>query len=167
VDHDPRATRTHAALTSALILLMQTRQLREISISELVEAAGIHRTTFYGHYPDLLAFAAAVGQDAVNQLVAASQAGPERIRQLLAHIQEHRPLYRLVFGPLDVGFRRALQQRAEAFVRDRVSDPLMATFLAGGLVSLLEDWASGTSIDMVGYAAAIAQPFELLARQDR
>jgi AcrR family transcriptional regulator len=54
---EPRAARTHEALTSALFDLLRENDLTEISISELCRTAGVHRTTFYGHYADIFAFA--------------------------------------------------------------------------------------------------------------
>lgn len=55
---EPRAARTHEALTTALFELLREHDLTEISISELCRTAGVHRTTFYGHYGDIFAFAA-------------------------------------------------------------------------------------------------------------
>jgi AcrR family transcriptional regulator len=55
---EPRAARTHESLTTALFDLLRQHDLTEISISELCRTAGVHRTTFYGHYADIYAFAA-------------------------------------------------------------------------------------------------------------
>ena len=54
---EPRAARTHESLTNALFDLLRQHDLTEISISELCRTAGVHRTTFYGHYADIYAFA--------------------------------------------------------------------------------------------------------------
>ncbi|MFB2583326.1 TetR/AcrR family transcriptional regulator [Herbiconiux liukaitaii] len=54
---EPRAARTHESLTIALFDLLRQHDLTEISISELCRTAGVHRTTFYGHYADIYAFA--------------------------------------------------------------------------------------------------------------
>ncbi|WP_368496621.1 TetR-like C-terminal domain-containing protein [Herbiconiux sp. A18JL235] len=45
-------------MTTALFELLREHDLTEISISELCRTAGVHRTTFYGHYGDIFAFAA-------------------------------------------------------------------------------------------------------------
>lgn len=155
VDYHPRASSTHAGLVAALTGLVQAKPLQAITISELVNAAGVARTTFYSHYPDLFAFAADVCAASVDRLKAAADAGPEPMAQILAHIRDDRPLYRLVFGPLDVGFRRALHEQATAFVGVRAVDPLVTTFLAGGVFAILEEWANSDSTDMAVYADAI------------
>jgi AcrR family transcriptional regulator len=159
VDYDPRASSTHAGLVAALTALVQSKPLHAITISELVSAAGVARTTFYSHYPDLFAFAGDVCAASLDSLKAAADAGPEPVAQILARIQEDRPLYRLVFGPLDVGFRHALHEQATAIVSGRAADPLMATFLAGGVFAILENWANSDSTDVAGYAAAIGRAF--------
>ena len=33
--------------------LLQTKKLQEITVSEVCRLAGIHRTTFYGHFLDI------------------------------------------------------------------------------------------------------------------
>ena len=37
-------------LTEALLQLMQTKNYGDISIGEIAERAGVHRTTFYRHF---------------------------------------------------------------------------------------------------------------------
>ncbi len=151
---DPRAARSHDALTGALIELLNTKMLSEISVSELCEAAGIHRTTFYGHYADLFAFAADLGEGALSQLVAAAS-GPDDLAQMLTWVADHRSLYRLVFGPLDVGFRRALQGVLSDRLGDRAGSPLAAAFFAGGLSAALGEWTDRDDTDVTAYVAEL------------
>ena len=134
---EPRAARTHEALTTALFDLLRENDLTEISISELCRTAGVHRTTFYGHYADIYAFAgdsfarilddlAELGDEStelsdtasdgdaataptVEEMTAAYYAS---IRGQLTHILEHRGAYRMMFGTrVDAGFRRELHTR--------------------------------------------------------
>lgn len=51
-DGDLRARRTRAHLRRALAELLAHRSFREITVTELCEAAMVHRTTFYKHYAD-------------------------------------------------------------------------------------------------------------------
>ena len=50
---DKRVIRTKKAIRNSLFLLMETKTLDEISISELTAAANINRRTFYTHYRSL------------------------------------------------------------------------------------------------------------------
>lgn len=159
VGHDPRASSTHAGLVAALTTLAQSKPLHAITISELVDAAGVARTTFYSHYPDLFAFAADICAAAVERLRAAAESGPDPIRQALACIAADRTLYRLVLGPLDVDFRRASHAAITAIVREGAADPFTATFLAGGVFAALEEWAVSDSADSARYAEEIERAF--------
>lgn len=130
---EPRAARTHEALTTALFDLLNERDLTEISISELCRTAGVHRTTFYGHYADIFAFAADSFGRMLDDLVEVSdqpddlaqpdaalpspeeivQAYADSIQQALAHISDNRASYRMMFGTrVDAGFRRELFDRS-------------------------------------------------------
>lgn len=50
---DKRIEKTKANILNALIALSKEKELNEISIRELTEAAHIHRNTFYLHYTDV------------------------------------------------------------------------------------------------------------------
>ncbi|WP_185984515.1 TetR-like C-terminal domain-containing protein [Aureimonas mangrovi] len=50
---DPRYRRSLQALESALLHLLQTRPLDEITITAFVQAAGVTRPTFYQHFQDI------------------------------------------------------------------------------------------------------------------
>ena len=54
--NDRRSKRTEAALLNALAELLKQKQLRKITINELVSLADIHRSTFYLHYQDIFDF---------------------------------------------------------------------------------------------------------------
>lgn len=50
---DRRVRKTKKAITEALINLLQNKELHNITIKELTDAADIHRATFYVHYEDI------------------------------------------------------------------------------------------------------------------
>ena len=50
---DRRAKRTDKAFKTALIELMKTKDIKDITINELANQADIHRATFYTHYEDI------------------------------------------------------------------------------------------------------------------
>jgi AcrR family transcriptional regulator len=118
-------------LTTALFELLREHDLTEVSISELCRTAGVHRTTFYGHYADIFAFASDAfarmldematlpaggsdGDDAPEASTpeALSAAYTASVRAELVHVLEHRSAYRMMFNTrVDAGFRRELFQR--------------------------------------------------------
>lgn len=75
-----RTSRTRAALLSAGLELMVERPIDAIPIDDFVAAAGVAKGSFFNHFADKQAFAAAVGEEvrmAVEMEVAAANAGIE------------------------------------------------------------------------------------------
>lgn len=60
---DRRIEKTKASLQSALLELSKEKELNEISIRELTEAAHVHRNTFYTHYTDIYSVLAELEED--------------------------------------------------------------------------------------------------------
>ncbi|MDO9397235.1 MAG: TetR-like C-terminal domain-containing protein [Herbiconiux sp.] len=169
-------------MTTALFDLLREHDLTEISISELCRTAGVHRTTFYGHYADIYAFASDTFARMLDDLsdLADEHAQPDdtveavtaayylTMRRLLQHILDHRAAYRMMFGTrVDAGFRRDLQQRVTRHAETAIEnwnrfhlatdlDPsLAAAFVAGGSVGVFEEWANSDSTDVDARAATI------------
>lgn len=182
---DPRLLRTRVALTSALLRLLERAPLDEISVAALCREAGVHRTTFYGHAPNVHAFALAVFTQDLDQLTAVAvepaAETPEHIAEryfdsltrVLEHVADERAGYRALFGSAGRGvFRAALDERMRrrarialevwrakrvpgAPVADAAVDEA-AAFIAGGLVGAVETWAMGDETDAAASAARIA-----------
>ena len=49
---DPRILRTKESLQNSLLELCRTEDFASLSISNIVDAAGVNRSTFYQHYAD-------------------------------------------------------------------------------------------------------------------
>lgn len=67
----PRAARTRTALISAGLDLLADRPVDGIAVDELVEAAGVAKGSFFNHFTDKHAFAAAVADGIRAELEAA------------------------------------------------------------------------------------------------
>jgi len=52
-DRNKKIEKTKANILKALLVLLQCKEINEISIRELTEVAHIHRNTFYIHYTDI------------------------------------------------------------------------------------------------------------------
>ena len=53
VKNNKRRRESQEKLEKAFIELLQTRQVKEISVSDLVKATGLNRSTFYANYIDI------------------------------------------------------------------------------------------------------------------
>ena len=60
---------TKQRLYQALIRLLQEKDLREITVRELTEQAGISRGTFYFHYADIYALSEAIERETVLSII--------------------------------------------------------------------------------------------------
>lgn len=66
---DRRVRRTKLLLTNALVSLLETKTLKDISVKELCDKADINRGTFYLHYKDIYDMMNQIETDILNQLV--------------------------------------------------------------------------------------------------
>lgn len=162
---DPRATRSKRALLTAATELLDAHDFDELSITQLVTAAGVTRPTFYQHFADLseLASAAAIArldaEFARHEPGSADAAGEglERlelvVRELLVHLAEHRDFYHRVLNgtrssaatnaAVELVVRRILERSPLAAARsgrdsEEVRDSVV--ILSGGIVWLLSNW---------------------------
>ena len=65
---DKRIIKTKNKLKTALVSLLQTKKIDEISIFELTELANINRKTFYLHYKNIPSVLNDIEQNVINEL---------------------------------------------------------------------------------------------------
>jgi AcrR family transcriptional regulator len=170
---DPRASRTRVSLQNALLELARERSLDEISVADIVERAGVNRSSFYQHYADkeiLLseALEAEVADLSGTLRVAPPTDGttiPRELYLYLAHIADNAAVYRRVLGehgsPL-VASR--LRGQIEHVVRDAVpvAKPdafpglpldIVAAGIAGSAFGVLIAWLARDPLPDVDTAA--------------
>lgn len=163
---DPRFIRSLEALVEAATSLVDLYPISEISITRIVEAAGVTRPTFYQHFTDV----ASVAQHAALVRLATAFPFPDpagvggcwsleqqrqrvehRARPVLEHLLAHRPFYRRI---LDEGAGADFFEGLIAFVEARLlsdrpvratgqqgaSSEDVATVIAGGMTWLVVRW---------------------------
>ena len=159
---DPRIARTRASMQTALLDLCREREYADLSVSDITEASGINRSTFYQHYADKEALLA----DALDGFVesAAAQIEAEKlnapdadpramIQKFLEHVRENAALYRTVLGPTgSLVIVANLRERVIALAlsglsqapRQTDSPPLniVAAGIAGSFISVVREWLS-------------------------
>jgi AcrR family transcriptional regulator len=156
---DRRVRRTRNALGDALITLMQEKPFETIMVQQVLDRAGVGRSTFYAHYrdkddlflSDLEDFLELMSTLLLRQREASNRVAP--VRELFAHVAEMRQLRAALIAAdkvrdfLEMGqeyFARAIEQRLAALPASHAIAPArrtaMAHAFAGALLSLMSWW---------------------------
>ena len=148
---DRRSQMSRQLLKDALIELMKTRSLHDISIIKLCEAADVNRSTFYRHYDSPYALYDEILQDVSADIYGIAESvpeGPHRIRELLTkvltYLEQRRELMLVLLsdkGNINIG------ERLSGFV-SRMTDSDKTTelamyctqFITAGLTSIVWLW---------------------------
>lgn len=148
---DKRVQKTQQALHEAFTDLVLTRAYADIKISDIIEAAGIGRSTFYEHYQskdDMLRHAMRGLLGALADTIT-SDYSPERVRFVVSHFWENRaranvlsqaPTRSVITRALAAAFETRLALRPGHM---RVPAKLLAQQLAEAQFGLLWGWLAG------------------------
>lgn len=157
---DPRVARTRRSLQRALLELARTRDLDDVTVADIVERAGVNRSSFYQHYSGkdtLLADAidAALVEDgaALPPLMDLVQVDPPSgLVAYLAHFEANAGVYARVLGehgsPVVVA---RLHERVHEIAREGIQSSQTHAFdgmpvdvaaagIAGSVVAVLGAW---------------------------
>lgn len=154
---DRRIVRTRDTLGDALVELMQEKAFDEITVQEVLDRAGVGRSTFYAHYrdkDDLFLSDVEDFFDLISTLLTRRGVSLERVApvdELFAHVSEAREFYNAMVASgklqdvLDLGrgfFARSIEERlVMAHVEmEPVQLKAHAYALAGALFALLDWW---------------------------
>ncbi|WP_051651133.1 TetR/AcrR family transcriptional regulator [Brevundimonas bacteroides] len=149
-DLDRRSQRTRKAIFEAFTRLIFTRRYNAIRTTDLIEEAGVGRSTFYEHFrnkDDVMVWAI----DPVFEPLAEAGAGRAslpRLHFVLDHLWERRALARVMFEPpLGPKLQRKLAAMIEARLpSDRagtVPAALTAAAVAASQLAVLRLWLTG------------------------
>ena len=156
---DRRVRRTRDALGDALVALMQETTFESITVQQILDRAGIGRSTFYAHYRDKDDLFLSDLEDffeGMSMLLLRRREDSNRVvpvREMFAHIAEMHTLYNALVAAdkqhefLELGqgyFARAIDQRLLELAPTRAIAPsrraAMAHAFAGAFLSLLSWW---------------------------
>lgn len=156
---DRRVRRTRDALGDALVELMQQKPFETIRVQDVLDRAGVGRSTFYAHFRDKddlfisdaeeffegIAMALSVRKDPSDRVAP--------VRELFSHLIDMRQLYAALVasGKLQDNmelaqghFARGIERRMEQLPRGRGIPQRQRTAIAqaqaGALLSLLQWW---------------------------
>jgi AcrR family transcriptional regulator len=155
---DARVRRTRDRLGDALVELVQEKPFDAITVQDVLDRAGVARSTFYTHYSDKDDLLVSDADDFFRWFANSLAPHDERIapvRELCAHVASAKRFRSALVaaGKLDdlmkLGqghFARAIEARLAADPRTARLDPATraayAEALAGGLFALLMSWLS-------------------------
>ena len=155
---DERARRTRMALSMALVKLGADKPVDDITVGELAKCAGIGRSTFYAHFPDMGAFLAASYANMLASLVERATAeDPSQViagKYVLAHVYSARDFAGAIQNSRE---RPRMLAAGEARLRIVVAANLKrlaptlapedrrnsAVFVVGGFMGILRHWMEG------------------------
>jgi AcrR family transcriptional regulator len=152
---DRRVRRTRDRLGDALVALMQEKPFDEIKVREVLDRAGVGRSTFYEHFKDkddLLLSDADEFFEMMATLLARRGDTSKRVapvRELFAHVADVQPFYQamqasgLLQELVELGtdhFARGIEERLAARGAPLEERPVRAQALAGALFALLPWW---------------------------
>jgi AcrR family transcriptional regulator len=163
---DPRRQRSRERLYAAALELAAGRPMSEVSVTQVAEAAGVHRSTFYEHAdsPQSLVEAALTAElDLLRDALMADRSDAATAlvtvtRGVLEHVLHHADIYRRELsdggGALHAMLSRHFRGTTEALIeRGRVEIDVAvagtrpaevadaaARFLADGTVGLIDGW---------------------------
>jgi len=156
---DRRVRRTRNRLGDALIALMQEKPFDSITVQDLLERAGVSRSTFYVHYADkddLLMSDADDFFEAISMALSAHGDKSDRVapvQEFFAHVAQARRFVNslaaagklhenleLARGHFARGIERRLAELPRGSGIPAANRPAMAFALAGTLLALLDWW---------------------------
>jgi AcrR family transcriptional regulator len=165
---DPRAVKTRRAIFDAVERLASSTEGSDadLSVSNVVRLAGVSRSSFYAHFPDLRAVASGFLRetfadiaDAGDDLRRAEQLSGGQTarlgyRRLVDHLVDNHAFYSTVSGlPL---LREAYDEMVTVYAREIIEATLRsaggsadvplevaATYVAGGALTLIRAWMQG------------------------
>jgi AcrR family transcriptional regulator len=154
---DRRVLRTRDTLGDALVELMHEKPFDEITVQEVLDRAGVGRSTFYEHYRDMDDLFLSDVEDffqMFSTLLTRRGADPQRlapVTELFTHLAETKDFYRALIASGKVNdvqalgrglFARALEERLRLAGASLEAGGLAAQAhaLAGSLFALLDWW---------------------------
>lgn len=146
---DRRSLRTQALIFNAFSELVQTRRYDSFRVSDIIDRAGIGRSTFYDHYSnkDEVLVASMAGPLTILASTLSGESDIARLQGLLSHFWERRAVARTILAP---PMLHLIASRLADLIAQGSQDSirrLSAINLAFGVLAVIENWLSGrTSI---------------------
>lgn len=150
--------RSERELYNAFFSLIRAKSAYKITVRDLVEKAGLNRSTFYRHYEDMPQFLNRVAEHYVDSLIDACSSVQARKNQMGSYVQwcrqfyTYRKEYSLLLSDNGViGFRKKLLDRGIEMYRSKllyISNPAeraidsetLSVYVVSAHIGLTEYW---------------------------
>lgn len=154
-------SRARAAILRSFFALVLQRRYESISVRDVIEGAGVARSTFYEQFQNkdaLLRVSLAGPLTALASLL--DEAPPIKVERILQHFQENRAMANsLLAGPMRKHVERVLVDVLETRLNDGpfyVPARLIAQQLAAAQLAAIGAWLRGEArIDSIALAQAL------------
>ena len=151
--NDPRAVRSREALHRAMLTLLETTPLDQITIRDISAVSGVGYTTYFRHYPTKEALFEAIAEDVVLEIfnltmpVLASQDLQTASAALFTYVKKHSKLWTtLLTGGAAGAIREQFLKSAKAVAKNMAKDdgwmpPEMGVILiVSGTIEMMSWW---------------------------
>lgn len=154
---DRRVQRTKQLIEHALIELTVKKGYDKVSVQDIVDFANIGRATFYAHYEDKDdLFAQSIDRffNMISHEIDFKHTDKTELLPVLAifsHMEDHAHIHRafaaspLLHKKFHHQFVILIKRRLETLGNDNIPVDVMANYLAGALLSLVEWWLKDTT----------------------
>jgi AcrR family transcriptional regulator len=158
--NDRRSQRTRHLLSAALVELIKEKDYNAITVSDIIDRANVGRSTFYAHYRDKDSLF--VGEldrviEVLSHHIPAQEESPFfPSLGLFRHVGEEYELYKaLLWTPgidllikhmkksLSNRIKQGLEKSGKEF---EIPIPILASFIAGSFLTLLQGWLENKMI---------------------
>jgi AcrR family transcriptional regulator len=151
---DRRILRTRNTLGDALVALMQEKNFKQITVQDVLDRAGVGRSTFYSHYRDKDDLFMSDVEDFLEAVASSLKRRGDRskrlvpVREFLSHVRDVKPFYTALTKSEKLSdlmvlargiFARSIENRLQSLGME--IEPARSYALAGSFLSLLEWWA--------------------------
>ena len=96
VKNNKRRKESQEKIERAFVEFLQTREIKDITVSDLIKETGLNRSTFYANYEDISALANSYVAEIEKQVVAQPHAEDE-FAWIFEYILENKELFRIYF----------------------------------------------------------------------
>lgn len=155
------AVRSRKMIKDALADLLQEKPLDKLTVTDIINRAGINRGTFYAHYKDIPDLIDHLIQEMFLRITEALRESPHdlmdipgiMIREIHSIMEEDYSFYQKLTNSASADIMRVrltevvmeymLSQETRYSIADHDEYVMMTRFCAGGMTSLYQDWFSG------------------------
>ena len=144
-------------MEKAFLELLKEKNYHKITINDICNKAGVHRSTFYAHYKDIYDLAEIIEKDLADEIyrtfqqVEANSDDPEVSYLFLAfenyfsHIQKNIDFYRVYMNGNfpNSSIYRFIKEACPTNTQKSINEPRIAqhvAFLSGGIDNLIKHW---------------------------